>query len=443
MPLKTAGGRAPGPQPLKDAIYKIKSILDSKSNGDKLRPIEAHDILCHIADAVLAGGIRRAAMIAIFSMSDEEMIRAKYGDWWNLNPQRGRANNSAALLRHRLTKDLLKSFIYAIRASGSGDPGIFLTYDKDWGTNPCGEIGLRNNQFCNLTEMNGNIVKSQEQLNALAGAGAFIGTLQASLTDFHYLRGIWRQNTEREALLGVSMTGIASNKTIGFNLRDAARTVLRVNEETSSTLGINKAARTTCVKPAGTTSLVLGTSSGIHPWWAKYYIRRVTLRKDNPLYGYLKVFHPELVEEKLVIGSDEAFATIPVKAPRGAATRHEPLEDMLERIARWNKDWVKVGHRSGQNTNNVSATIYVKDDEWDSVVDWIWENRNFLNGLTLLPHDGGSHIQAPHEEITKARYEEMYNLLEDVDLTAIKEDDDNTNVSGELACSGGGSCEIT
>jgi ribonucleoside-diphosphate reductase alpha chain len=440
--LRTAGGRAPGPKPLKDAIYKIKSILDPKSNGDRLRPIEAHDILCHIADAVLAGGIRRAAMIAIFSVDDKEMIRAKYGEWWLTNPQRGRANNSAAFLRHRISKDMLKAFIYAIRESGSGDPGIFLTHDKDWGTNPCGEIGLRNNQFCNLTELNGNMVTDQKSLNDMATAGAFLGTLQASLTDFHYLRGIWRRNTEKEALLGVSMTGIASNTTVGLDLRESARKVLKENERIADIIGINKAARTTCVKPAGTTSLVLGTSSGIHSWWAPYYVRRITLRKENPLYSYLKINYPELVEEKLAVSSDEAFAIIPIKAPKGASTRYEPLNDMLARVARWNKDWVKVGHRSGQNGNNVSATIYVKDDEWDSIVDWIWDNRNYLNGLTLLPHDGGSHVQAPHEDITKERYTEMYKALTDIDFSQLKESEDGTNLTGELACAGG-SCEIT
>jgi len=439
--LKTAGGRAPGPQPLKDCIYKVRSILDSKSNGDKLRSIEAHDILCHIADAVLAGGIRRAAMIAIFSVDDEEMIRSKYGEWWTTNPQRGRANNSAAFLRHRITKDVLKSFVYAIRASGSGDPGIFLTYDKDWGTNPCGEIGLRNNQFCNLTEINGNMVTDQASLNDMAKAGAFLGTLQASLTDFHYLRGIWRRNTEKEALLGVSMTGIASNTTTDLDLREGARKVLKENERVADILDINKAARTTCVKPAGTTSLVLGTSSGIHPWWSPYYIRRVTLQTDSPLYFYLKINHPELVEESVVPNATIAYATIPVKAPDGAATRYESLDDMLNRIARWNKDWVKVGHRSGQNGNNVSATIYVKDDEWDHVIDWIWENKNFLNGLTLLPHDGGTHLQAPHEDITKDRYDKMYKSLTDVDLTKVIESEDGTNLTGELACAGG-ACEI-
>lgn len=440
-PLKTAGGKAPGPKPLQDAIYKITSILDLKSNGDKLRPIEAHDILCHIADAVLAGGIRRAAMIALFSITDTEMIRSKYGEWWTTNPQRGRANNSGVFLRHKLTKEVFLQYIKAIKESGSGDPGIFLTYDKDWGTNPCGEIGLRNNQFCNLTEINGSLITDQASFNGMAAAASFLGTLQAGYTDFHYLRGIWQRNTEKEALLGVSVTGIAANKTKNLILDYAAQTVKGMNEETAGDIGINVAARTTCVKPAGTSSLVLGTSSGIHPWWAKYYLRRITLQVDGALYAYLKLFYPELVEEAVLPGSGIAYATIPVKAPRGAATRHEPIGDMLKRVRQWNTEWIGGGHRSGENKNNVSATVYVKDNEWDEVAEWIWTNRSVINGLTLLPHDGGTHIQAPHEEITKARYDELYDSLKDVDLSGLKETEDGTTQALEAACAGG-SCEI-
>jgi ribonucleoside-diphosphate reductase alpha chain len=441
-PLKTAGGKAPGPLPLKDAIHKIKNILDSKSNGDRLKPIEAHDILCHIADAVLSGGIRRAAMIALFSVADTEMIRSKYGNWWETNPQRGRANNSAVFLRHKITKEVFRQYVLAIREGGSGDPGIFLTNDKDWGTNPCGEIGLRNNQFCNLTEINGSAITDQQSLNDMAYAASFLGTLQAGFTDFHYLRGIWQKNTEKEALLGVSMTGIASNKTKNLDLRRAVNTVLETNEEVADEIGINKAARTTCVKPAGTTSLVLGTSSGIHPWWSRYYIRRITVNKDNPLYRYLSIQNPELIEESIIPGAGDAFVTIPVKATRGASTRHEPLSEMLARISFWNNNWVHPGFRSGENGNNVSATVYVKDNEWEDVIDWVWHNRLYLNGLTLLPHDGGTHLQAPHEEINKEKYLEMYDALKEVDVEAISETEDGTNLNDQAACAGG-SCEIT
>jgi ribonucleoside-diphosphate reductase alpha chain len=206
--LVTSGGKAPGPQPLKDCIHKLKGMLDAKEDGEKLSPIEVHDMVCHIADAVLAGGIRRAALISLFSADDNDMIACKSGAWWETNPQRGRANNSATLVRHKITKDFFMDLWKRVEASGAGEPGIYFTNDKDWGTNPCCEIALRPNQFCNLCEVNVSDIESQEDLNNRVKAAAFIGTLQAGYTDFHYLRDIWKRTTEKEALIGVSMTGI-------------------------------------------------------------------------------------------------------------------------------------------------------------------------------------------------------------------------------------------
>ena len=190
--LLTSGGKAPGPQPLKECLLKVQGVLQEKDNGDKLEPIEVHDIICYIADAVLAGGIRRAALISLFSADDEEMLAAKTGNWWETNPQRGRANNSVVLMRHLVTKDFFMKIWDRVKASGSGEPGFYLSNDKDWGTNPCCEIALRPYQFCNLTEINASDVDSQEDLEDRARAAAFIGTLQAGYTDFHYLRDVWR-----------------------------------------------------------------------------------------------------------------------------------------------------------------------------------------------------------------------------------------------------------
>jgi len=262
--LVTSGGKAPGPQPLKECLLKIKGILDAKEDGGKLLTLEVHDIVCHIADAVLAGGIRRAALISLFSAYDEEMISCKSGDWWEKNPQRGRSNNSAVLIRHKIKKDFFMSLWKRIELSGSGEPGIYFNHDKDWGTNPCCEIALRPFQFCNLCEVNVSNVEDQADYNARVKAATFIGTLQAGYTEFHYLREIWQDTTEKDALIGVSMTGIGSAAVLQLDMKEGASIVKRENARVAKLIGINKAARTTCVKPAGTTSLVLGTSSGIH-----------------------------------------------------------------------------------------------------------------------------------------------------------------------------------
>ena len=224
--LVTSGGKAPGPQPLKECLVKIEGILSEKEDGDKLSPIETHDIVCHIADAVLAGGIRRAALISLFSADDDEMIACKSGDWWEHNPQRGRANNSAVLLRHRITKEFFTDLWKRVELSGAGEPGIYFSNDKDWGTNPCCEIALRPFQFCNLCEVNVSNIESQDDYNRRVKGAAFIGTLQAGYTDFHYLRPVWQRTTERDALIGVSMTGIGSGTVLGYDMNGIMITML-------------------------------------------------------------------------------------------------------------------------------------------------------------------------------------------------------------------------
>jgi ribonucleoside-diphosphate reductase alpha chain len=439
--LITSGGKAPGPQPLKECILKINGILSQKHVGDKLTSLEVHDIVCHIADAVLAGGIRRAALISLFSADDDQMISCKSGEWWENNPQRGRANNSAVLVRHKVSKEFFFDLWKRVEASGSGEPGIFFTHDKDWGTNPCAEIALRPNQFCNLTEINVSDVESQEDLNERAAAAAFIGTLQAGYTDFHYLRPIWQRTTEKDALLGVSMTGIASGAIKNLNLTEAAKQATLVNRETADRIGINYAARVTTVKPAGTTSLVLGTSSGIHAWHNDYYIRRIRVGKNEAIYQYLSIYHPELIEDEYFRPNEMAVISIPQKAPAFASIRTENVFDLLTRIKSVYLDWVAEGHTNGTNSHNVSATVSVKEDEWASVGSWMWDNRNFYNGLSVLPYDGGTYKQAPFEDITEEKYNELVKTLQEIDLEKVVETQDNTNLSGELACAGG-SCEI-
>lgn len=833
--LVTSGGKAPGPQPLKDCMHNIQSILDNKNDGEKLEPIEVHDIICHIADSVLAGGIRRAALISLFSADDNEMLSAKTGSWWEKNPQRGRANNSAVLLRHRITKEVFLDLWKRIELSNAGEPGIFFTNDKDWGTNPCAEIALRPYGFCNLTEINVSDLETQEEFNQRAKAASFIGTLQAAYVDFHYLRDVWKRTAEKDSLLGVSMTGIGSGSVLKLNMEEAAKVVVEENNRVSELLNIKPAARTTTVKPSGcrphyslvttndgiytldelfvdhneneqwsdfknenvkviqdntinkitktfnngkskiygiklegqillestenhpwfvsknydrkkytdindfiptnelkegdiieiklgvydkeeelelnkinmfqykmkhnteidinqpdkmdndlawligylwgngsfsehkyrlrfidqhlynikkvkrilkekfnvipniikledrdayelyinsiqlyhwfasqgihkysnggidviplairrsswknivsfiagfsdadgsivkkennkrtviisqshksrfarhlqdvalsvgihfnhsynkegknhqknkdiillsstsfslkraidvfeqnsekskhkhieltfihnengspnqilgkvkkieylredetydvevendhwfyggavkthnTASLVLGTSSGIHAWHNDYYIRRIRVGKNEPIYTYLSIYHPELLEDEYFRPHDTAVISIPQHAPEGSIMRDESPLNMLERVKRVHSEWIKPGHNSGYNTHNVSATVSLKPEEWKKVGEWMWENRDNYSGLSVLPFSDHTYKQAPFEDCDKQTYDELYKYLKDIDLTKVVELKDNTNLSGEIACSGPTGCEI-
>jgi ribonucleoside-diphosphate reductase alpha chain len=439
--LITAGGKAPGPEPLKECLFQIQKIFDRKQNGDKVTSLEAHDIICHIADAVLSGGIRRAALISLFNLNDEDMLTCKFGNWWEENPQRGRANNSAVVLRHKITEEEFFKLWKKIEMSGSGEPGIYFSNDKDWGTNPCCEIALRPYQFCNLCELNVSDVESQEDLNERARAAAFIGTLQASYTDFHYLRDVWRKTTEKDALIGVGQTGIGSGAVLKYNLKEAAEIAKVENARVAEILNINTAARVTTIKPSGTSSLVLGTSSGIHAWHNDYYVRRMRVGKNEALYTHLAVHHPELVEDEYFKPTIQAVISVPQKAPEGAILRTESAIDLLERVRKFNVEWVRKGHRRGANTNNVSATISIKENEWKEVGEWMWKYKETFNGLSVLPYFGGSYIQAPFEDITKEQFEEMAQHLHSIDLSKVVEFSDETALMDQAACAGG-ACEI-
>jgi ribonucleoside-triphosphate reductase len=439
--LVTSGGKAPGPQPLKECLIKVEGILESKDDGSTLTSLEVHDIICHIADAVLAGGIRRAALISLFTATDDDMISCKSGNWWETNPQRGRSNNSAVLMRHKITKEFFMDLWKRVELSGAGEPGIYLNNDKDWGTNPCCEIALRPFQFCNLCEVNVSNIKDQDDLNNRVKAAAFIGTLQAGYTDFHYLREIWKETTEKDALIGVSMTGIGSAAVLQMDMKAAANIVTKENARVAKLIGINSSARCTTVKPAGTTSLVLGTSSGIHAWHNDYYVRRMRVGKNEAIYNYLIDNHNELIEDEYFRPHDTAVISIPQKAPDGSILRTESPFDTLERVKRVAQEWIRPGHRRGSNTHNVSATISLKENEWKKAGDWMWENREYYNGLSVLPYDGGTYTQAPFEDIDEAKYNKMSKVLSNVDLTKVIEAEDNTDLSGELACAGG-SCEV-
>jgi ribonucleoside-diphosphate reductase alpha chain len=467
--LVTAGGKAPGPEPLKICLAHIDAIMERKEHGSKLTPLESHDILCFIANSVLAGGIRRSAMIALFSHDDEEMITCKYGNWWELNEQRGRANNSAVLKRGETSQEEFVSLWKRIEASGSGEPGIYWSNDLDWGTNPCCEIGLRPYQFCNLCEVNVSDITCQEDLNDRVTAAAFFGTLQAGFTDFHYLRDVWKMTTFRDALLGIGMTGIASGEVLKYNLEVAAAIAKKTNQLITEIIGTNEAARITCIKPSGTTSLVLGTASGIHAWHAPYYLRTMRFNKNEDLAQYLMINHPELCEDDVLRPTDTLCVRIPVKAPEDSILRTETAIDTLERVKRFSTEWVKAGHINGANTHNVSATISINSnrkytefspmgsfppddsvykvsedgtlDEWEVVGQWMWENREVYNGLSVLPAFDHTYKQSPFEDITEDEYNARINTLKAIDLNKVMEIDDNVEFSQVAACAGG-ACEI-
>jgi ribonucleoside-diphosphate reductase alpha chain len=441
--LVTAGGKAPGPAPLKICLTKIETLLNIKKNGDKLTPFEVHRINCLIADAVLAGGIRRAALISLFSMDDKEMATCKHGAWWELYPELGRANNSAVILRNRIEKDEFKKLWQITVDSNSGEPGIYFTNDPEQGTNPCVEISLRPFTFCNLTEINGGVINNQEDFNKTSEIAAFFGTLQAGFTDFHYLRSIWKHNTEKDALIGVGITGIGNGTLNNLDLTIACNIAKDENLRVSELIGINKAARVSTIKPSGTTSCVVGTSSGIHAWHSKYYIRNMQCTVGDDLYNFFSKYHPKLIKV-MEYQPKDAVIGIPQKAPDNAVLREdETALDLLSRVKKFNLEWVQKGHRRGPNSNNVSATITCKPHEWEDVGEWMWYNKNTFNGLSVLPYDGGTYKDAPFTSCSEEHYNKLIDYINNnpIDLTKIIEENDNTDLTGELACAGG-NCEI-
>lgn len=437
--LITTGGKAPGPVPLMECLVTLEGVLRN-AVGRSLKTIEAHDICCIIADAVLAGGIRRAALISLFDRFDEDMLNSKVGPWWEETAYRGRANNSAVLPRGEVTEEEFMAIMKVVEKSGCGEPGVYWTSNIDWGTNPCCEIALRPYQFCNLCEVNADDITDQKDFEDRCWAAALIGTLQAGYTNFHYLRECWQEATELDALIGVGMTGIGSGAVLGLDLVKGAKVVKMTNEIVARIIGINAAARTTTVKPSGTSSLVLGSSSGIHAWHNDFYVRRMRMGKNEAIYKYLYENHPHMVEDD-ERSPTQAVATFPQKAPEGAILRTESSKDLLERILRFNIEWVHSGHRDGDNTHNVSCTISLKDDEWNFASQWMWDNRSFYNGISVLPYNGGTFVQAPFEDITEEEFERLNASFQTINLDDVKEEQDETALTGEIACAGG-ACAI-
>ena len=441
--LITAGGKAPGPKPLRECLVKIQGVLDETEVGERLTSLQIHDILCFIADAVLSGGIRRSAMIALFSATDMQMLSCKTGSWWETNAQRGRANNSVVLLRDKCTFSFFADLWKRVEYSRCGEPGIYWTNDPNLGTNPCVETCLKGHQFCNLTEIDFSSVQSQVDFNGRCKAASFIGTLQASYTDFHYLRPCWRESTEKDALLGVSMTGIANTALLSaIDLHQGVDVVRSENERVAKIINIRPAARLTCVKPAGTTSLVVGASSGIHAWHSATYIRRLRVQKNESIYTYLKENVPRLLEDEFFSPHTTAVISVPQHAPTGAILRDsETCIDLLERVKHIFTNWIQPGHVRGRNTHNVSCTLSIKDNEWDAVGAWMFKHKQFYNGMACLPYDRGTYKQTPFEECKQDVYSGLLQHLEKIDLSKVTEVDDNTLSRQSIACAGG-KCEL-
>ena len=453
--LKTFGGRASGPKPLVD-LFQFTIETFKRANGRKFNSLEVHDIVCKIADIVVVGGVRRSALISLSNLSDPRMRDAKTGQWWNDNPQRALANNSVCYTEKPDIGIFMEEW-KSLYDSKSGERGIFnrdaankllperrsaLGY-TEWGCNPCSEIVLRSKQFCNLTEV---VVRTSDNLADLkrkVRLATILGTMQASLTNFRYLSSTWKKNTAEEALLGVSLTGIMDNLTMSGSkgvkvleswLNEVRDEAVKTNEEWAVSIGVNVATAITAVKPSGTVSQLVDSSSGIHPRYSDYYIRTVRADNKDPLAQMMQAqgFPCEPDVMKPETGSIFSF---PIKAPKGSVMR----DDMsaLEQCEIWKTyqlHWCE---------HKPSITVYVKEDEWLQVGSWVYDNFDIVSGISFLPHSDHSYQQAPYQEIDEAQYKELVGSMPKADWTALGEyeKEDTTTSMKELACSGG-ACEI-
>ena len=451
--LKTFGGRASGPEPLEDLFNFCVGIFQ-KAAGRKLTSIECHDICCKIADIVVVGGVRRSALISLSNLSDPRMAKAKSGQWWMDEGQRRLANNSVAYTERPDFESFL-SEMHTMYDSKAGERGIFSRVaaqkiaakngrrdpEQDFGTNPCSEIILRSNQFCNLSEI---VVRPDDDLGSLkrkCEVAAIIGTLQATLTDFRYLRNVWKRNTEEEALLGVSLTGICDHYLLGKDSPDLEKwltemkdVAIKTNKKWASKLGINQSAAITCVKPSGTVSQLVDSASGIHPRFSQHYIRRVRSDKKDPLAQYMSsVGFP--VEEDVMSKASLVFS-FPMEAPQESTTVSQV--GAMEQLKLWKK------YQDYWCEHKPSITVYYTDNEFLQIAQWIWDNFDTVSGISLLPVSDHVYQQAPYEDITKEKYEELLKAMPvDINWSDLQhfEQEDNTTGSQELACVGG-ACEI-
>ena len=452
--LETFGGRASGSAPL-DELFHFCVAVFRNAAGRKLTSIECHDVVCKIADIVVVGGVRRSALISLSNVSDGRMAKAKSGAWWENDGHRRLANNSVAYTEKPDFQAFLNE-MQTLYESKSGERGLFSRVaaqkiaarngrrdpNQDFGTNPCSEIILRSNQFCNLSEIVVREDDTEETLKAKAEVAAIIGTLQATLTDFRYLRNIWKKNTEEEALLGVSMTGIMDNKLLSKPnsphcevVLEAVRDVaIATNKKWAKKLGINQSTAVTAVKPSGTVSQLVDSASGIHPRFSKHYIRRVRSDKKDPLAVFMKTAGFP-VEDDVMSESSSVFS-FPVKAPESSVTVSDVgAMHQLELWKMYQNHWCE---------HKPSITVYYTDSEFLQVAQWIWDNFDLCSGISLLPVSEHTYQQAPYEDISAEEYTELLaSMPKDINWNDLQyfEQEDNTTGSQELACTGG-ACEI-
>ena len=455
--LKTFGGRASGPDPLRD-LFKFSIETFQKASGRKLTSIECHDIVCKIADVVVCGGVRRSALISLSNLSDIRMRDAKTGQWWDNNPQRSYANNSVAYTEKPDIGTFMKEWV-SLYDSKSGERGIFNRVasqkmatrsgrrdgDFDFGTNPCSEIVLRNKQFCNLSEVVVRPDDTEETLKEKVEIATIFGTLQSTLSDFRYLTKQWKDNTEEERLLGVSLTGIMDHEVLSGNIFN--QTVLRdmlinlkehsikINKKWAEMLGVNQATAITCVKPSGTVSQLVDSASGIHPRYSPYYLRTVRADKKDPLCDMMidKGFYGE---DDVMKPNDTKVIYFPMKSPKSSIMRD--AKSAIEQLEIWKMyqlHWCE---------HKPSITVYVKEEEWLEVGAWVYENFDVMSGVSFLPHSDHSYKQAPYQEVDKKTYEEWLaktpRNINWMDLTNYEKEDTTTS-SKELACTAG-ACEV-
>ncbi|MDR0967663.1 MAG: hypothetical protein LBL75_02425 [Rickettsiales bacterium] len=443
--IKSSMCSAPGPDLLRESLGKISALLDRKiSAGEsRLTSLDCYDICCFIADAVLSGGVRRSSMLCLFDKDDDLMLHAKEGQWWNENPQRALANNSVQFDRQTTTRADFDKIFDQCEKSGWGEPGIVWSNANDWLVNPCCEISMPSMGFCNLTSINLGTVESQKDFDERAYYASVLGTLQAAYTDFKYIDPKWKKNADDMALIGVSMTGIASHPDLTtLNFEQAAASVKQANADIAGAIGIKTADRQTTIKPDGTGSLVLGTSSGIHPWHAKHYIRRIRMNKIEPIYEYMMKNFPELMEDESRKPDKESVISLVIRAPEGAVTRrNETAIEFLERVKYLFEHWIKPGHIRGENYNNVSCTCSIKNHEWDEVREWMWANRDNYTGISLLPYSDANYEQAPFEDTNEDVYKAFADKHYEFHLDEITEEKNFVNFGQEAACSAGG-CEL-
>jgi ribonucleoside-diphosphate reductase alpha chain len=479
--LVTAGGKAPGHLPLKQALAAVEAVLTGAA-GRRLRPIEVYDICMFTARAVLSGGIRRSATICLFSPDDEEMMSAKTGNWFEKHPQRSASNNSAVLPRAGDDDTLFRRLFAAQKEFG--EPGFYFADHPDFGCNPCCEIGLHpvvagelddeaevaqlralgftgplepgmrlsGWQMCNLSTINGAALQTADDFLVACLHASVIGTLQAAYTDIPYLGPVTRYLNERDALLGVSVCGFMDNPEILFNpevLERGARLCRAANQIVARALGIRPAARVTCVKPEGTASLLLGAASGIHPHHARHYFRRVQANRRDPVYRHFHAANPHMTEASVYRPETDDVITFPVEAPPHAILREEiGAVDFLHFVQLVQQHWVLNGEapssRSPGLHHNVSNTCTVKADEWEAVAAFIWRHREHFTGVSLLAHDGDKRYpQAPREAVEGAEDVARWNRLKynPVHYTELVEASDETKLKEVVACAGG-ACEL-